>query len=646
MARNPDRRASGRRPNQLVSSAAIVTARSLDRVPKPEAWQEDAWAFYDAVGEVRQATGWLANAMSRCRLVAARKGRGGDEPAPIVVPEEGATAADGQSLERPSRAEELAADLVERLAGGTEGQAQLLADFAVPLSVPGVAWLIGEPSGVDPTQAEAAARLRPDGRAPADGPEAWQVFSEEEVGKTPAPVGEETEPRLTVRTGEGRDDVRVLSADALAVRVWRPHRRWHYKADSPMRAVLGPLRRLALFADHLEASGVSRLAGAGLVILPEEMVFASSEKNRDAADPFIADLIDVMTTAIRDRDNAAAVVPLVIRVKGDLIEKIKHLTFATPFSAEVDVYIDKELRRFATGMDLPAEIVLGLGEANHWTAWQIEESGLKLHVEPMLEAVCSALTTGFLRPALAAEGISADEAADLVVWFDTSELTVRPDRSGDFKDAYRDSVVGARAYRREIGAGEDDAPDEEELKRSVLLKVIEGAPTLAPVLLKELGIEVDLPDVLPAGSGAAPEDVDEEGASGPPDTQGEPPPPPGEDAAVEAALLAAGDQLVYRALERAGARLGNATRSAGIRYTGPHHLAHTALPEDVRATCLADGGLLDGAWDRVPELASRYRVEPEALRQALDDYTRGLLASGWPHEFDGLRRALGGAVGP
>jgi hypothetical protein len=642
-----DRRPSRRRPNAIVSSAAIITAAKLERLPKPATWQEEAWAFYDSVGEVRQATGWLANAMSRCRLVAARKGHGGDEPAPIIVPEEGETAAgEGEELVEPTGAERLAAELVERLAGGTEGQAQLLSDFAVPLSVPGVAWLVGEPSGPPPDQAEAAARLRPDGRPPTDGPEAWQVFSEDVMGKTPGPVGDEAEPRLTVRMGEGRDDVRVLSADALAVRVWRGHKRWHYRPDSPMRAVLGPLRRLALFADHLEANGVSRLAGAGVLVLPEEMTFASSEKNKDAADPFIADLIDTMTTAIRDRDNASAVVPLVVRVKGELIEKIRHLTFATPFQAEVDAYIDKELRRFATGMDLPAEIVLGLGEANHWTAWQIEESGLKLHVEPMLEAVCSALTSGFLRPALAAAGISAEDAGDLIVWFDTSELTVRPDRSGDAKDAYDRKAIGARSYRREIGMSDDDAPDEEELKRAILLEVIQGAPTLAPLLLRELGIEVDLPDTLPTGAPASgPAEGDDE-ATGPPDTQGDPPPPPGADAALETALLAAADQMVYRALERAGARLGNATRSAGIRYTGPNHLAHTTLPEEVRASCLADGGLLDGAWDRVPELATRYRVEPEALRQALDDYTRGLLASGWPHEYDALGRALGaGSVG-
>lgn len=638
-----DRRPSRRRPNAIVSSAEIITARKLDRVPKPAAWENEAWAFYDSTGEVRQATGWLANAMSRCRLVAARKGRGGDEPAAITIPEEGDTDA-----EQPTKAEQLAAELVERLAGGTEGQAQLLSDFAVPLSVPGVAYLVGEPQGPTPDQAEAAARLRPDGRPPTDGPEAWQVFSADVIGKTPGPHAEgETEPRLTIKTGEGRDDVRVLAADALAVRVWRPHKRWHWQPDSPMRAVLGPLRRLALFADHLEASGVSRLAGAGVLVLPEEMTFAASERNKDAADPFIADLIDTMTTAIGDRDNASAVVPLVVRVKGDLIEKIRHITFATPFQAEVDAYIDKELRRFATGMDLPAEIVLGLGDSNHWTAWQIEESGLKLHVEPMLEAVCSALTTGFLRPALEAASVTAEDAADLIVWFDTSELTVRPDRSGDFTEAHRDDVVSARARRREIGASEDDAPDEEELKRSVLLKVIQGAPTLAPMLLKELGIEVDLPDTLPVGgSGEPAEEAEGEGGeAGTPDTQGEPPPPPGEDAALEAALLAAADQLVYRALERAGARLGNAYRSSGIRYTGPHHLAHTALPEDVRASCLADGGLLDGAWDRIPELASRCRVEPEALRAALDGYTRGLIASGWPHEYDGLRSALGAAVG-
>jgi len=63
--------------NALAASASIVFP---DRRTKPryDRWQDDAWAFYDSVGEFEFGVSWLANALSRVRLIPA--GLGGDPP--------------------------------------------------------------------------------------------------------------------------------------------------------------------------------------------------------------------------------------------------------------------------------------------------------------------------------------------------------------------------------------------------------------------------------------------------------------------------------------------------------------------------------------------------------------------------------------
>ena len=48
--------------------------------------------------------------------------------------------------------------------------------------------------------------------------------------------------------------------------------------------------------------------------------------------------------------------------------------------------------------DAPGANVTGTSDMNHWSSWQLEEAAIKAHTEPLLTAICSALTEGYLRP--------------------------------------------------------------------------------------------------------------------------------------------------------------------------------------------------------------------------------------------------------
>jgi hypothetical protein len=591
-----------------------------------ETWQDEAWAFYDSNGELRFAVGWIANGLSQVNLIAARRPvLLGDDPAPM----NGDSGIDGDAV-----------NLVAAIAGGPDGQSQLLAQLARLLTVPGIGWvLIEADSGQGPEDANSWD---------------WRVVSNEELRDDRG----DYEVEDVESDASNPDGWRTLRPNHVLIKVWRSHPRRSSKPDSSCRGALRPLRQLAMLDDHIEATAQSRLAGAGMLILPNEIEFAPIAHADDPDDPddesgvitddFVEVLVDTMTTPIADRASAAAVVPLTVKVPGEYVDKVKHITFWSEFSDTVLGLGERAIKRLALALDMPPEVVTGVSGMNHWGAWRVQEEAITLHIEPLAEVICHALTKGYLRPGLLALGHSQADVDVILIHHDVTDLTVRPDLSDNTIAAWDRLQASDAVLRREIGLSETDKPDDEELKRRIILRVIDRSPALAPALLPALGIEVDMTAVDTQPFPQTPtETTPERQIGGPPDT---PPNPSGGSGGVSAsadirlsvdALAAACDGLVHRALERAGQRLRNkAGRGAG----GPAGIdcgdaaeLHTQF--DV-STFSNVHELLDGAWTRVPTISDRYGVPTEELLIALDSYTRGLLVSGQPHDIGRLRDAL------
>lgn len=626
--------------NALVASAAVM-AQHPDSMGKMRSadWQNDAWGFYDTVGELRFAVGWLANGMSRVNLVAARHPEfQGDEPSAIEVPDP----ADGGAELTPIEA--MAVDLVSAMAGGPEGQGAMLAQLSIYLSVPGVGYLLMEatPNPLldpldDPAYREPTDELPPS----PDETWTWRMLSADEL-RVQGDVYE---------VADGPSSWRPVLPEHVLVRVWRPHPRRQWEPDSPCRAVLGVLRQISLLDEHVQATAQSRLAGAGILVLPTEVEFAPILNNTAATppasaeagdqpvveDPFTETLVTVMTVPIGDRGSASAVVPLVVRVPGEYVDKVNHITFWSEFQDNVLPLRNSAVERLALGIDLPPEVLTGMAGMNHWGAWQVEETAITLHIEPQAETMCEAFTIGYLQPALRAAGFSEADADEFIVWYDTTDLTTRPDRSADAISVYDRLQLSAAALRREAGLSEDDAPDQAEFRQRVLLQAAAGAPTLAPMMLAEAGLMA--PAVADAVA-AAPADAPAPGAPAPP-----PPPPdqgPPERQSL-AATLEACDALVHRALERAGTRLqsrvGRKSNGGAATVTCPDPaLLHTMVKATDHASL---DTLLANAWTRVPDIAERLGYDAESLTHTLDAYTRALIATGHAHDRDRLADALG-----
>ncbi|MEV0822515.1 hypothetical protein [Nonomuraea rubra] len=599
----------------LTAAVQPLTGRRISRGPKQastatsQPWQAEAWSMYDLVPELRFAVTWKAAAISRCKLIAARRVAGADEPELVETG--------------------LPAELVADLAGGPGGQSQLLRRAAQQLIVAGDTYIV--------------ARTLPGSEAlgELDAVEEWRAYSTTETSWNGG--------GWQVNPGDGTI---YLGEDDLIFRCWLPHPNRWVEAESEVRSALTVLRELHGLSQRISAEIDSRLAGNGLLILPQEFSFpagqaAQSGDARSGEEAFIETLIDYMITPIKDRESASAVVPLVITAPGEHIGQAQLIQFWSDLDDRSREIRDGAIERLARGLDLPAEIIKGLADSNHWTAWAVGEQAVQMHVAPLLGVLCLALTIGWLRPALAAAGV--EDADDYLVWFDTTPLEVRPDKGEAAVELYDRFEIGGDTLRRERGFGEDDAPTPDELRQMILFKFLERVQDPG-LLLQALGISTaGLPDMAPEPPAIpAPRAGDDDagdGEQGPPGTDDDARQADADEPSRTAAALPAGElpdiAVVYaaevavmRALTYAGRRLLRDQPRAGRSSftTIPQHELHLHIPLGAARldTLTAD------AWTALQQVLPD-RPEVAAV---CDRYVRDLLQHSVRHEPRFLARML------
>ena len=468
-------------PEALTAAAAPPPGPETKFLRRTEAWQEEVWRFHETLGEFNFGVGWQASMLSRVRLRAARLQPDTDEPEIVTSG--------------------TAADLMMLFGGGVAGQSQIMRRLTVQLALPGEGYLVGEQD----------AKM-----------ERWQVRSVDEVRVQSGKYQVMDEESAT--TGQ---DWRDLAEEHHVVRVWRPHDRYYHMADSPARSARDIMRELELVNRKITAEYLSRLASAGLLMLPDELSFPVREEFEDEDNPLMAEWIAIAAAAIENPGTASAVVPIPLVGPAEAIEKVKHVDFTLKIDDKIIERRDSAIKRLATKLDMPAEILLGMGDVNHWGQWQLEESGLKTHIAPIAELICDALTRGYLQPRLEASG---EDPAAWVVWYDMSELALSPDRSGNATLAYDRLELSGPAYRRELGFDEDDAPKDDELKTQALKAIVRTLPSGAASALAQL-LGEDVPQIVPV----SPQDPGTAEAV----QQGNTPPPESEQAAEEPAGRAA-----------------------------------------------------------------------------------------------------------
>lgn len=528
--------AAATRPRAAAPAAGASRSQGSPGSLGSRSWQSEAWAAYDEVGEERFLASTLAGRLSQARLYVQHKPATGQHSSLRDDPTDATDTATGPTAQ-------LAEAVLAALGASQQDLGQMLQRLATNLFVAGEGWLVGVPrhviNAVAPSSAPVVTAPSPD---PALTDLVWRVLAVTEVSS----VGSDGRTvRLNLGT-DGSAPVEVSADEVYMVRVWRPHPARYWEADSPTRACLPILRELIGLTRHISAQIDSRLAGAGILVVPSSASAALASDAADqnaygAPDPFVAALMDSMLRPIENRDDASAVVPLVVTVPDEAADKLNHLTFSTALDSGARDLRDEAIRRLALAQDAPPELLLGSGAMNHWGAWLTREDTVTTHIEPVLALICDALTSQYLRPVLLSAGLSEDEVRTLSVGYDVSALVARPNRSEEALNLHRAGAVSDEALREASGFDDSDAKplDERALMQALamvtkrpdlmgtigigplteeILKAYKGDYSAPPQALRELA----LPPTLPADF---PEDAPK------PDQDGPGRPPSGADAA-------------------------------------------------------------------------------------------------------------------
>lgn len=512
-------------------------------------WQDDAWDMFDLVGEQRFLATNLAGQLSKAHLYVGRYDEDSGAPARLGEEQE-----DGSST--MTAEEKRAEELLQSLGGSNSGRAQILQRLAVNLFITGEGWLAGIPprnsSEITGDDLGGPDRLQLTQRIGEQYPDAeeereivaedleWRMLSVSEVSINSSTEKVELQLDQGVKAEYDPDDLYLI-------RVWRPHPRKWWEADSPTRSSLPVLKELVGLTMHVSAQIDSRLAGAGILALPQSVQRAlATQAGIDpdtSGDLFSEGLIEAMLTPIGDRASASAIVPLVITVPGEAVEQIKHISFSQPLDEAAKGLRDEAIRRLALGQDAPPELLLGTGNMNHWGGWLVQSETVETHIAPVLALICDAITTQFLWPALMADGMTEEEAQEYVVWYDVDHLIARPNRGSDAQTLHSVGAITDEALRRYSGFEETDAPEELEEGQEndpaldLVLDMVRRAPTLAaapgiPELVRQIraamaddGTAAPLPDDQEDG-GTDDAESDSGGIPGTLDDDAEPEPAP------------------------------------------------------------------------------------------------------------------------
>lgn len=518
----------GRSPlhrTDIVSSAAKrrqvrdgkIDIRTFD-------WQGRNWDLFDRVSIVSYGLGTLTfNNLSKAQIV------------PAIQPDD-----PNQDPEPVTGGVET--EIVASLKGPFGGPSEIVATMGTNFQIAGEGYLVGTEGEVD---------------------NEWDVVSSEELKK----VGRES--LLQNADGSVRQK---LDDDDFVSRMWRAHPRFRNMPMSPLTATQDDCLEWLLLSRRARGQLRTRMS-AGWMFIPSEVRTLGGQQFVDPEgglpqevedweepfganadqDPFLEELIDVMTAPLKDEDDLAGVVPWLLVGPGDQANNIRQQPWRRSDEETADHERRTELAKsIAIGLDWPVEKVLGMGESSYWNAWQIDQSAFEEHLDPLLQLVLSSFTVGWYRPMLLEMGVAPEVVAKSLLWRDLSSFGQLSAWSRA-TDAFDREAIGLEALRKYGRFSEEDAPDDDELEeRREAKKTVE---------VVESGDEDEAPSDEDPGP-AEPSEEEEVAASvGVTAAVGDS--TMARLAAIDQGLMSrittAGDAAVGRALEKAGAKIRSRT---------------------------------------------------------------------------------------
>lgn len=527
-------------------------------------WQREAWKYHGLLGEIHYASGFYARMLSGCGLLTQEL----DEQDEWVDSIDDALTAVTRDLEN-----------------ATGGLAQLQGDYGRLIFVQGEAQLCV--TLCDPAEQLGDVIIGPNG---VHYVEQWEMLSADELAYSKG--AKEYTRRRSESNGASADD-KIRETDPedpqigtmTAWRFYHRHPRFSGMADSSIRAVLQDCAELLLLKKSIRNMARSRGAGNGILVLPDRMGGNEVDAEDGKKIPKNAKAIyDALTRPIRNENDASAVAPVIVFApNGTTSSDIFHVDIRGSALYKETGLRDECIRRIAIGLDMPPEMLLGVAESNHWTAWQIDDASWNRHGEPVMREFVGQLTSALLAPVAIANGKDPTRCR---IWYDATDVVQDPNRANAAADAFDRIAISETAYREATGWDEDDAPDEAEWQRRA--------------------------EVMPGGSRRVKSANDQE---------------PGA-AAIER-IIGLSEACFHRCRELAGSRLrtrmekATAPANLRVRIKGVHNSdVAAALGVDVRDEC-DTSALVAGASGGFMLQLTRMELDPhlcETLAQRIEEH--------------------------
>lgn len=568
--------AAFRPPTVRPATSVSVSSQNQSRLSIPgaqEEWAKAAMDFFDCVPELRYGISWIASSASRASLICARVP---EHPAasPIPIDEDSSHAAP-----------------LQELAPTTPDQSVFISHAITLAKLVGQWYLVGFD---DPYLS---------------GRRRWIVISAREYKTIGSKISIRhpdtgTELQMPILSNSLPESQR--SSAAWVIRMWNRHPVWSHLPDSPVRSLIPTLQELVDLSGHVQTAAKSRLAGAGLLLMPSSLKPVapgqSTGVNPPDGNPAMRALVRTAQASLQSPTDVSRHLPVIFEGNQEALNAVRHLPLNTPFDERVDELRTAAVRRIAIGLDIPPEVLTGMGGLNHWTAWQVDAAGQRINVAPALSQLCRELTTKYYWPSLRAMGVS--DPQKYMIWYDDTSLENTPNRAEIALQAYQSGLISDTAARETLGYGAADAPDPDD-----------SAPPPPP------------PPSTPT-EGIKPRSVNNLGPASGKESQVIVPPA----SANNDGWIACADVAARRALGRIGQHLlASGGRNLRGKYRNvPLHNMHTHIHpanEEIRSRSLS------GAFTELSEVAPRL-VEP------VKQYAIDRMRNGKPHDRSVLIKFL------
>jgi hypothetical protein len=279
----------------------------------------------------------------------------------------------------------------------------------------------------------------------------------------------------------------ALEADRL-VRMWTPDRDWPLLADSPMSSVVEDCERYWSLTRYVRKTADSRLAMNKILWTPQGAHTPLPSEMQQGGTVAKSELDVALAQAAKQSferdDSLQGIMPFILRWEKELGEP-KLIDLARGLEPEILAQIDSAAKAIATGLPLPAQMLLGEG-SNHWTEWLLDEQSFRWGVAPGVERVCNDLTKSFLLPTLRALAPGDPAIGDpeaFRIWYDPSQVIIHPDRTANALPLNLAGLLKSEATLAAYGWTEADLMDEaeREILKDFRAKEAPPAPGGAPV---------------------------------------------------------------------------------------------------------------------------------------------------------------------